>query len=368
MNFEEYKKREIEKMKAEGWVVEGEAPPPGVSQPGGPPRKPAPPPPPRTSIPGMFSKVEYDTSHMWNQDLAPAPVEEDSPPEEEIPVDFTGAKVAEKYEIFEQIGSGVCSAVRRVKDKATGKEYALKVVTPETNTLVGPGWKSTTKNLQACQHEFVVQLVEEFHEGDNQFLVLEKLPGTAVHVLRKLNNPWTEKDACTVITQILQAVALVHSKGLIHGDVTPSNVLAANDTSTSIKIGGFCKCSSTESDEDLFCEASFKAPEVIDRKKHGTQADMWSVGCQAFLFLSGKLPFKDSNVMRLNQNIRKGTFTFDPADWEGVDDKAKDLVKSLLIVDPASRLTAAKALEHPWIKSGGNAATIIKNFTKNLSQ
>jgi len=211
---------------------------------------------------------------MWNQDLAPAGEEDAPPPEEEIPVDFSGTKVPEKYEILEQIGSGVCSAVRRVKDKATGKEYALKVVTPETNTLVGPGWKSTLKNLKACQHDSVVKLVDDFHEGDNQYLVLEKLPGTAVQVLRKVNRPWTEKDGCSVITQILQAAAFAHSKGLTHGDFTPSNVLAANDTCSAIKIGGFCKCSSVDTDEDLFCEASFKAPEVIDRKKHGTQADM----------------------------------------------------------------------------------------------
>jgi len=72
--------------------------------------------------------------------------------------------------------------------------------------------------------------------------------------------------------------------------------------------------------------------------------------------------------MRLNQNIRKGSYTFDAADWEGIDDKAKDLVKSLLTVDPAARLTAAKALENPWIKSGGSSAVVIKNFTKNLAQ
>jgi len=314
--------------------------------------------------------VDYDTSHMWNQDLAPAAGTDDEPeqPEEEIPVDFTGKKVADKYEIFEQIGSGASSAVRRVKDKTSGNEYALKVVTPETNTLAGPGWKSTLKNFKACQHEFVVKLVDEFHEGDNQYLVLEKLPGTAAHILRKSSRPWTEKDACTVISQILKAIALVHSKGLIHGDVTPSNVLAANETSTSVKLGGFCKCSSTDTEEDLFCEASFKAPEVIERKKHGMAADMWSVGCLAFLYLSGKLPFKDSNVMRLNQNIRKGTYTFDAADWEGVDEKAKDLVKGLLNVDPAARLTAAKALDHAWVKGGGNANVTIKNFAKNLSQ
>jgi len=72
--------------------------------------------------------------------------------------------------------------------------------------------------------------------------------------------------------------------------------------------------------------------------------------------------------MRLNQNIRKGAYTFDNADWEGVEEKAKELVKSLLNVDPAARLTAAKALEHAWIKGGGNANTVIKNFSKNISQ
>jgi len=159
----------------------------------------------------------------------------------------------------------------------------------------------------------------------------------------------------------------VHSKGLIHGDVTPGNILAVDATVSQVKLGGFSKCSTQENEDDLFCEASFKAPEVIDRKKHGQPVDMWAVGCLSFFFLCGKLPFKDSNVMRLNQNIRKGSFTFDAADWEGVDEKAKDYVKSLLTVDQAARLTAAKVLENAWIKSGGSDVA-IKNFAKNVNQ
>jgi len=370
LSFEEYRKREIEKMKAEGWVVEGEGPPPSSAapaNPGGPPRKPAPPPPPRTSIPGMFSKVEYDTSHMWNADLTQENQEIEENQEEEIKIDFTGTKVAEKYEILEQIGSGVTSVVRRAKLKDSDKEFALKVVTSETNTLGGLGGKNTLKNLKLCQHNHIVKLIDEFQEGDNLYLVIEKLPGTAVNILRKLNKPWTEKDACHVITQILHAVSYVHSKGLIHGDLTPSNILAADDSLSAVKLGGFSKCSTQENEDDLFCEASFKAPEVIDRKKHGQPVDMWGVGCLAFFFLSGKLPFKDNNVMRLNQNIRKGSFTFDAADWEGIDEKAKDFIKGLLSVDPAARLTAAKALEHPWITGGGSDA-VSKNFSKNIAQ
>jgi len=354
-------------MKAEGWVIEGEGPPPdaqGPGVPGGPPRKPAPPPPPRTSVPGMFSKVEYDTSHMWNQDLV-----QDNPQEgekeEDVPVDFTGKKVAEKYEIFEQIGSGVTSVVRRVKPKGEPQEFVLKVVTHETNTVGGISAKNTLKNLKQCQHEHVIKLVEEFQEGDNLYLVLEKLPGTAVSVLKKSSKMWTQKNSCQIITQLLKAVVHIHSKGLTHSDLSPSNILAGDDSVNSIKIGGFSKCGSGESDGDLFCDASFKPPEVIDRKKHGQGVDLWALGCLSFLFISGKLPFKDANVMRLNQTIRKGTINFDSADWQGVDEQAKELVKGFLAVDPGARQTAEKGLENSWIKSGGSDAA-LPNFTKNL--
>jgi len=70
--------------------------------------------------------------------------------------------------------------------------------------------------------------------------------------------------------------------------------------------------------------------------------------------------------MRLNQNIRKGSYTLEPADWEGVSEQAKELAKSLLSVDPAARLSPAKALDNAWIKSGGSD-TPLKNFHKNLN-
>lgn len=360
LTFEEYKKREIEKMKAEGWIVEGEEGPPGA---GGPPKKAAPPPPPRTSIPGMFSKVEYDTSHMWGATPEAQP-EEEEPQEEEIKLDFTGTKVAEKYEILEQIGSGVSSIVHKAKLKAGGSEFTLKAVTPETNSFISVPAKQTGKNLKACQHPSVVKLVEEFQEGDNLYLILEKLPGTAASVLSKSGQTWTQKQACTVLTQILQAVAHIHSKGLTHGDLSHSNILAGDASVSSVKVGGFSKCLTGETDNDLFCESGFKAPEVVDRKKHGQAVDLWSVGCLAFLFLSGKLPFKDNNNVRLNANIRKGSYTMD-SEWDAIDEKAKDFVKKLLVVDPATRPTAAQALEHPWIKSGGSDGE-VKGFAKNL--
>merc|ERR1712098_951070 len=78
-------------------------------------------------------------------------------------------------------------------------------------------------------------------------------------------------------------------------------------------------------------------------------ADCWSFGCLLYFLVEGRSPFEDSNTMRMNMKIRQGKFEFGDA-WSGVSQPLKDLISQLLRVEPASRLTAAQILEHPWVK------------------
>jgi len=271
---------------------------------------------------------------------------------------------------LERLGSGVSSVVFRAKTLDSGEEVAVKVIRPGiTHLLPSLTWKDTYKVLSTClPHDRIVKVIEHFNEGDDLYIVVEKLPGTAVSILRegKLTE-WTQKDACRLSLQLLEAVQQVHSKGYTHCDISASNILATDDKVSGIKLAGFTKVISGETDNDLFCEANFKAPEVVERKKHTQSVDLWATGCLAFLFLTGKLPFKDTNTVRLNNNTTKGNYTMEDADWSGIDSKAVDLVKGLLTIDPSARLTAKQALESEWIKGGGSSAA-IPNFFKNLTE
>eukprot|EP01125_Pyxidicula_operculata_P000884 TRINITY_DN1077_c0_g1_i2.p1 TRINITY_DN1077_c0_g1~~TRINITY_DN1077_c0_g1_i2.p1 ORF type:complete len:666 (+),score=277.69 TRINITY_DN1077_c0_g1_i2:72-2069(+) len=360
MSFDEYKQAKIKEMLAEGWVIPDE----NASQ-QGPPRRPPPIPPKSTSVPGMFSKIEYDTSHMWSAVDEPAETLAEEAEEDEDKLDLSGTKVAEKYEVSKELGSGSTSTVLSAKNKESGEEVVVKVVLG-SNKLLPSTWKNSPKLWQSCvENEHIVKLIESFEEESAIHLVLERLQGTATSVLKRSSLTWTQKDACRVITQILKAVDSVHQKGITHGDVTAGNILTVDDKLSSIKLGGFTKSFNGESDGDILCDLTYKAPEVLERKKHGQPADLWAVGCLSYLFLSGKLPFQDKNTLKLNLNIKKGAFDFPQSEWEKIDAKAKDFVKSLLDVDPTKRPTASDALKNEWIVSGGSE-DVIPHLVDNL--
>uniref|UniRef100_A0A6B2LD94 Protein kinase domain-containing protein n=1 Tax=Arcella intermedia TaxID=1963864 RepID=A0A6B2LD94_9EUKA len=265
------------------------------------------------------------------------------------------------------LGSGATSIVKLGESKETKSKVAIKCITEATH----PSFRSNTTKvigdiLKACSHPNIATLVDLFEEKEGLFVVLELYAGPLTKVLQQSQNlVWTEKDACRIITQILETTQYIHSLGIIHGDLTTGNILSADANATQIKISGFTKAQKEETESDIFCEPYFKAPELLEGKKHGKSVDLWAIGCMSFLLLSGKYPFADSNLMRLNANIKNGKFEFAESDWAKVDPKAKEFVKGLLNVNPQERTTMEKALQDPWI-TGGGSGEVLTAFAVNL--
>lgn len=92
---------------------------------------------------------------------------------------------------------------------------------------------------------------------------------------------------------------------------------------------------------------AYVAPEVLERA-YTSQCDLWSLGVITFVLLSGYMPFSGSEEEQ-TRRISKGKYTMKPERWNNMSESAISFVKSLLEVDPQIRLSAAKALEHPWI-------------------
>jgi serine/threonine protein kinase len=91
------------------------------------------------------------------------------------------------------------------------------------------------------------------------------------------------------------------------------------------------------------------APEILKNIPHDESADMWSVGVIIYVLLVGYPPFMEDKQEELFQKIRTGSFEFYEEDWSHISKEAKELVASLLIVDPLQRRTAQDALRSPWI-------------------
>jgi calcium-dependent protein kinase len=93
---------------------------------------------------------------------------------------------------------------------------------------------------------------------------------------------------------------------------------------------------------------------------------MWSLGVVGFIMLSGELPFYGQPAVAVKK-ISKGQYTMRPSKWDGVSDSAKDFIQSLLVLDPCRRLTARKALQHPWVmRSSAEKANCLQSVTGAL--
>ena len=114
------------------------------------------------------------------------------------------------------------------------------------------------------------------------------------------------------------------------------------------------------SGEEMFtaCGSTlYIAPEVLASKStkrgYGKECDLWAVGVMTYILLCCRPPFAGANSYEVGQAIRKGHFTY--PDYALVSDEARELIGGLLTVDPKERLTAAEALDHPWIAQAQTA-------------
>ena len=96
----------------------------------------------------------------------------------------------------------------------------------------------------------------------------------------------------------------------------------------------------------------YVAPEILAQKgSYGREVDLWSLGVILYILLCGFPPFYDDNNTALYNQIKRGDYSFPSPYWDNVSKPAIDLIRKLLTVDPAARLTVEQALGHPWIKA-----------------
>jgi len=114
----------------------------------------------------------------------------------------------------------------------------------------------------------------------------------------------------------------------------------------------------------------YVAPEILENKLHGTPVDMWSFGVILFILLGGYPPFHDSDQKNLYRKIKSAAYEFHPKYWSTISDEAKDLIKSLLTVNPLRRFTADQALAHPWLHVDDHvlAATGLQETVEELKK
>jgi len=161
---------------------------------------------------------------------------------------------------------------------------------------------------------------------------------------------YSEKDTADTIWQVLLAINYIHCHGIVHRDVKLENFLYDAKGSNHLKLidFGFSKVWDINTKmQACVGTLAYVAPEVLE-KSYTSQCDLWSIGVLTYILLSGGMPFEGTKDEQIKA-IQNGSVTFDPEYWSNVSEQAQHFVRGLLQVDPARRLSAQQALQHPFL-------------------
>lgn len=111
----------------------------------------------------------------------------------------------------------------------------------------------------------------------------------------------------------------------------------------------------------------YLAPETILADPIGPAVDIWACGVLLFLLLVGYPPFWHNDDRKLMLQIVEGHYNMAAGYWDQVSDDATDLVKRMLVVHSHKRVTAFKALNHPWITDfAEREKERVEHYTRNF--
>ncbi|SCV68054.1 BQ2448_175 [Microbotryum intermedium] len=284
-------------------------------------------------------------------------------------------KTPQDFVFGRTIGQGSYSTVTLVTDKvAPHHQYALKVLDKEhikrekkiKYVLIE---RDTLKALDG--HPGIVRLYWTFQDAHSLYYVLELAKnGELLKWIKKFGS-FSLPSARFYAAQLLSAIEHMHSRGVIHRDLKPENILLDVDMRIKVTDFGTAKLLSDATEPESRAEQpsnsdtprqrarsfvgtpEYVSPEILSSGKESSRlSDYWGFGCILYQIIAGRPPFQAKTDYLMFQKIIGLEYEF-PL---GFDEKAKDLVEKLLVVDPTQRLGAApdgiRAIKsHPFFTS-----------------
>lgn len=289
---------------------------------------------------------------------------------------FTGASEGD-YVMGQKIGRGRHSDVYLGTERATGTQYAVKVLKPAAPARVAREVR-VMKTLAGCPN--VAAVHDVFENARGKVSIVQSLAkGVSCKAFMKREDAMTANETRHIARMVLEALDCAHSRGIMHRDVKPHNIVYDNETGAVNLIDwGLAEFYLPGQRYNVsVATSSYKPPELLmGMRYYDYSLDMWSFGCvlAEMLFGGKEALFRGSTRCKVLRNIvrtlgskpifkyadkynltvpckRKiDEFDANPlcGECKSIDPDALDLLEKVLVVDHSKRVSAAEALQHPY--------------------
>ncbi|XP_014889104.1 calcium/calmodulin-dependent protein kinase type II subunit beta isoform X2 [Poecilia latipinna] len=277
----------------------------------------------------------------------------------------TCTRFTDEYQLYEELGKGAFSVVRRCVKLCTGQEYAAKII--NTKKLSARDHQKLEREARICRllkHPNIVRLHDSISEEGFHYLIFDLVTGGELFEDIVAREYYSEADASHCIHQILDSVSYTHQHDIVHRDLKPENLLLASKCkNAAVKLADFGLAIEVQGDQQAWFgfagTPGYLSPEVLRKEAYGKPVDIWACGVILYILLVGYPPFWDEDQHKLYQQIKAGAYDFPSPEWDTVTPEAKNLINQMLTINPAKRITAQEALKHPWVCQRSTVASMM---------
>ncbi|XP_054688735.1 calcium/calmodulin-dependent protein kinase type II subunit gamma isoform X8 [Grus americana] len=301
----------------------------------------------------------------------------------------TCTRFTDEYQLYEELGKGAFSVVRRCVKKSSSQEYAAKIINtkklsarefepvsiPDVVTatsrasvlLLLRNHQKLEREARICRllkHPNIVRLHDSISEEGFHYLVFDLVTGGELFEDIVAREYYSEADASHCIHQILESVNHIHQHDIVHRDLKPENLLLASKCKgAAVKLADFGLAIEVQGEQQAWFgfagTPGYLSPEVLRKDPYGKPVDIWACGVILYILLVGYPPFWDEDQHKLYQQIKAGAYDFPSPEWDTVTPEAKNLINQMLTINPAKRITADQALKHPWVCQRSTVASMM---------
>lgn len=287
-------------------------------------------------------------------------------------------RINDSYAFLSLLGRGSFGKVYLAVNAAE-KQFAVKSISKE---LCSPNIHVLRREIaimKALDHVNLVRFHETYHDQTSLHVVMELAKGRNLSsfiafIAKQQDSPLQpavaathtlERTAKQLFSQIIRAIAYLHSKGIAHRDLKPDNIIVHSTTKAAISTHhvkiidfGLSRDLQNRNPKSLMTSVGtplFAAPEMVLNEGYSLKIDVWSIGVLLYHTLSaGAYPFFSDNVKEVFHKIISDEPDFSPEAFASVSNEAKNFIKKLLNKNGKERISCAEALQDSWLRSASN--------------